>query len=456
MSGFLFTVAILAVVLGVLVFVHELGHYMAAKAFGVWVHRFAIGIGKPIRRLTFQRGETEWAIAWLPLGGYVKMASREEDPASSVLEGGSAAEVPADRVFEAKPIWQRMVIILAGVTLNALFAFVIFTGLAFKNGRQYDPTTTIGHVAGERLPAAANALAALESGTRITAIDGEAVASWDDIVDRLTSAKRNEISFTFANHAPVTVQLHRDALAERGQLVTALEPLHPAVIGSVSPNYPAIAAGILAGDSIVAIDGTPIGQWSEAVEKIKAAPGHELRIAVSRAGAIQTFAVTPKAERELKGDSSTAMIGRIGAMVRTPYQRVSVGIGGALRAGSEATITSAGTIFQTFRGLVTRKISSKEIGGPILIGQMAAQQARAGLDNFLAFMALISVNLAVVNLLPIPVLDGGAFLMLVIEGLIRRPLPSKLREAVTLVGLGLVVLLMVLAFSNDIGRLIGR
>lgn len=143
-------------------------------------------------------------------------------------------------------------------------------------------------------------------------------------------------------------------------------------------------------------------------------------------------------------------------MVRTPYQRVSLGIGGALRAGSEATVASAGTIFQTFRGLVTRKISSKEIGGPILIGQMAAQQARAGLDNLLAFIALISVNLAVVNLLPIPVLDGGAFLMLVIEGLIRRPLPNKLREAVTLVGLGLVVLLMVLAFSNDIGRLIGR
>ncbi|MES2305992.1 MAG: RIP metalloprotease RseP [Gemmatimonadota bacterium] len=455
MSGFLFTVAILAVVLGVLVFVHELGHYMAAKAFGVWVHRFAIGIGKPIPGLTFQRGETEWAIAWLPLGGYVKMASREEDPASSVLEGGSSAEVPADRVFEAKPTWQRMVIILAGVTLNALFALLVFTGLAFKNGRQYDPTTTIGHVAAERLPVEAKELASLPTGTRITAVDGESVASWDDIVDRLTTAKSNEIKLTFANHTPMSVALHRDALAERAKLATALEPLHPPVIGSISPNYPAAAAGLEAGDSIAAIDGTSISQWAEAVERIKAAAGRELRLDVTRGGVAKTFVMTPKAEREVPGDTTSAMIGRIGATVRTPYQRETLGLGGAIGAGAEATWASAGTIFQTFRGLATRKISSKEIGGPILIGQMAAQQARAGLDNLLAFMALISVNLAVVNLLPIPVLDGGAFLILAIEGLIRRPLPTKLREVVTLAGLALVVLLMVLAFSNDIRRLIG-
>ncbi|MGH7592671.1 MAG: site-2 protease family protein, partial [Gemmatimonadales bacterium] len=141
-----YTVVMLGIVLGVLVFVHELGHYIAAKAFGVWVHRFAIGIGKPIPGLTFRRGETEWAIAWLPLGGYVKMASREHEPASSVLEGDSSDQVPPDRVFEAKPVWQRMIIILAGVTLNVVFAVLIFTGLAWKNGRRYDPTTTIGHV----------------------------------------------------------------------------------------------------------------------------------------------------------------------------------------------------------------------------------------------------------------------------------------------------------------------
>ncbi|MES2124657.1 MAG: RIP metalloprotease RseP [Gemmatimonadota bacterium] len=456
MSGFLFTVAILAVVLGVLVFVHELGHYMAAKAFGVWVHRFAIGIGKPVKGLTFQRGETEWAIAWLPLGGYVKMASSEEDPTSSVLEGGSAAAVPADRVFEAKPVWQRMVIILAGVTLNVVFAFVVFSGLALKNGRQFDPTTTIGRVSAEQLPEAAKALATIPAGTEITAINGTPVHSWDDILEQITSSSENELSFGFANHAPLTLPLHRDALAERGAVAGALEPMRATVIGTLSSGYPAAKAGMQPGDSMVRIDGTPLAQWSDAVQRIESAAGRELAIDVVRGGTEERLLVTPRAEHKIPGDTKSPMIGRIGATPRTPYRTESLGFVGALRAGGDATISSAGTIFQTFRGLATRKISSKEIGGPILIGQMAAQQARAGIENLLAFMALISVNLAVVNLLPIPVLDGGAFLMLAIEGIIRRPLPARVREVVSFVGLGLVVLLMVLAFSNDIGRLIGR
>ena len=148
------------------------------------------------------------------------------------------------------------------------------------------------------------------------------------------------------------------------------------------------------------------------------------------------------------------MVGRIGVSNRPPWETEALGFGGAVKAGAEAAIVSAGTIVRTFRGLITRKIASSEVGGPILIGQMAAEQARAGMEPLLAFMALISMNLAVVNLLPIPVLDGGAFLILAVEGIIRRPLPRKLRELVSLVGLAMIVLLMVLAFWNDIGRLL--
>ena len=215
MSGFLFTVAVLFVVLGVLIFIHEFGHYWAAKRFGVWVHRFSVGMGKPVKALSFQRGETEWAISWLPLGGYVKMASSEEDPSSSVLEGGHSADVPADRVFEAKPVWQRMIIILAGVTLNALFAWVVFTGLAWKNGRQFDPTTTIGRVDAAMLPPEAAELATVPAGTRITAVDGEPVDSWDEIRERIATGDRNEIGLTFEGRAPIVISLHRDALAEQ-------------------------------------------------------------------------------------------------------------------------------------------------------------------------------------------------------------------------------------------------
>ena len=455
MSNFLFTVAILAIVLGVLVFVHELGHFLAAKMFGVWVHRFAIGIGKPIPWLKFHSGETEWAVAWLPLGGYVKMASREEDPASSVLEGHSAADVPPGRVFEAKPTWQRMVIILAGVTLNALFAWMIFTGLAWKNGRHFNPTTTIGHVNARRLPPEAAALAALPDGTRIVSINGHPVHAWDDVIEQITASSENSIDLTFADHAPVSIPLHRDALLERAQLATeALEPLQSAVIGSLAVGYPAARAGLAVGDSIVAVDSIPVAMWSDAVEQIKGAAGRQIALTVLRKGSPLTVELTPRAEREVPGDTTSAMVGRIGLTARSDYQVEPLGFVGGLTAGFQATVDAAGTIFRTIRGLFSRNVSIDNVGGPILIGQMAAQQARAGLDNLLAFMAIISINLAVVNLLPIPVLDGGAFLILLVEGIIRRSLPSRLREAVSLVGLALVVLLMVVAFKNDIMRLL--
>ena len=455
MSNLLFTIAILAVVLGVLVFVHELGHFLAAKMFGVWVHRFAIGIGKPVPWLKFHSGETEWAIAWLPLGGYVKMASREEDPASSVLEGHSAADVPPGRVFEAKPVWQRMVIILAGVTLNALFAWVVFTGLAWKNGRHYNPTTTIGHVNARRLPPEAKALASLPNGTEVISINGQAVRSWDDIVDQITASAQNDIAFVFAGKPPITVSLHRDALLQRAQLAAeALEPLQSAVIGSVAPGYPGAKAGLAVGDSIVAVDGTPVAMWSDAVELIKASAEREMVLTVTRKGSPVRVAVTPRAEREVPDDTTSAMVGRIGLAARSDYKTQPLGLIGAIQVGGMATIDAAGTIFRTIRGLFGRKVAISNVGGPILIGQMAADQARQGLEPLLAFMAIISINLAVVNLLPIPVLDGGAFLILLVEGIIRRPLPLKLREAVSLVGLALVILLMVVAFKNDIVRLL--
>lgn len=455
MTGFLYTLTILLIVLGVLVFVHELGHYWAAKHFGVWVHRFAIGIGSPIKRLTFRRGETEWAIAWLPIGGYVKMASREEDPSAGVLEGGAEnAVVPPDRMFEAKPVWQRMVIILAGVTLNMAFAWLVFVGLAWKNGSATDPTTAIGRVAAAELPTGTEALADLPVGRRVTAVDGIAVESWSDITSRIVHGDANTIAFSFDGAPEVSVPLHRDALAERARLAAALRPAHAPVIGMVVPNSRAAAAGVEVGDTIVAIDGAPVALWVEAVDRIQAAPEVELRLTLRRDGTEREVAVTPKGE-PLSPEDST-IVGRIGAANQPPVVYSDLTAGEAVVRGSEATVMASGSIFRTFRGLLTGRVDTGELGGPIMIGQMAANEARRGIESLLAFMAVISVNLAVVNLLPIPVLDGGAFLILLVEGITRRPLPARLREAVTLVGLGLVIMLMVLAFSNDIGRLLGR
>src|SRR5262245_34019398 len=181
MSGILLNVLALIVVLGVLIFVHELGHFLAAKAAGIYVHRFSLGMGKPIRALTRRRGETEYVVSWLPIGGYVKMASREEDPASSALEGGPAsAAVPPDRVYESKPVWVRMIVILASVTMNVLFAWVAFSGLYFANGETVLPITRVGAIAPE-VPRGAEELRQLTPGDRIVQIAGQPIESWEDI-----------------------------------------------------------------------------------------------------------------------------------------------------------------------------------------------------------------------------------------------------------------------------------
>jgi regulator of sigma E protease len=456
MGGLLFTIAVLVVVLGVLVFIHELGHYWAAKAFGVWVHRFAVGIGAPIKRLSFRRGETEWAIAWLPLGGYVKMASREEDPAAGVLEGGAEnAVVPPDRVFEAKPIWQRMVIILAGVALNLVFAWLVYTGLALANGKQDDPTTRFGGLTRAEVPAVAAPIADVPIGTPITAVDGVPVATWGDIMFGIARGRGNEVVITFEGHPELRIPLHRDQLVERSRLAEAMRPAHAPVVGRVVSGSRAGEAGIEPGDSLVAVDGAPIRYWPEAVERIEAAPGREVAITVMRDGTPTTVRVTPEPTSLDPDDSTAVVVGRIGVVPDLPVVSERYSLGGAIAAGTRATWGAAGMIVSTVRGLLTRRIDSSEVGGPILIAQLAAESARVGLATLLAFMALISVNLAVVNLLPIPVLDGGAFLILAIEGIIRRPLPLRLREAIQMLGLVMIVALMVLAFSNDIRRVLG-
>ncbi len=373
-----------------------------------------------------------------------------------MLEGGPEnAVVPPDRVFEAKPIWQRMVIILAGVTVNLIFAWLVFVGLAFYHGRLYDPTTELGRVDTSILPEAAQGLASVPEGERIVSIDGRTVESWGDVSRFVVSGKSDTISFVFAQHPEVRVPLHRDQLVERSYLEAALRPMHNAVIGSVIANTAAAEAGLEPGDSIVSVDGTPVRWFTDMTAIVEPAAGRALAFELIRDGVRTTVHVTPRAELAVPEDSTSARVGRIGVSDHAPIVSERYTFMGAIAAGNAATWNAAGQIVRTVRGLITRRIASNQVGGPILIGQMAGESARAGLDVLLAFMALISVNLAVVNLLPIPVLDGGAFLILAIEGIIRRPLPLKLREGIQMIGVLMVIALMILAFSNDIRRLLG-
>ena len=189
----LLSVGALIIVLGVLIFIHEAGHFIAAKLAGIHVHRFSLGLGTPIKALSFTRGGTEYAVSWIPLGGYVKMATAEEDVTSSALEGGRPEqEVPADQYFESKPVWVRMIVILAGVTMNALFAWALYSFIIAKNGQPYNPTTTVGFVA-EDLPAGAENLGLLVPGDSITAIGDVPVDSWGQVVHQIQSTSNETI-----------------------------------------------------------------------------------------------------------------------------------------------------------------------------------------------------------------------------------------------------------------------
>jgi len=452
----LLTILALIVVLGVLIFVHEAGHFVAAKWAGIYVHRFSLGLGPPIRWLTFKRNETEYSISWLPLGGYVKMASREEDIGSSALEGGAPpTKVPPDRVFEAKPIWVRMVVILAGVTMNALFAWAVFAFLAYKNGRQIDPVTTVGRLVEEMVPPGAEALKQIPSGARIVRINGDSVESWDEVVSSIVNTPDQEVRIDLADGSTVVLPIHPDALEERLKAAQALQPFRAPVVGQVVPDRPAARAGIQEGDTIVAVNGAPVRQWYDLLEVLQSSPGRDLKLEVARGGQRLTFDIRPYVDTIPGPDGKPRAVGRIGVAVGTGFISEPLTLAQAIGEGGRATLRASTQIARTVRGLFTGRIPGSTVGGPILIGQLAGESARLGLDTFLGFMALISINLAILNLLPIPVLDGGQFLFLLAEAVIRRPLPMKLRERLTTLGLVLIVLLMGLAFSNDIRRLFG-
>jgi regulator of sigma E protease len=445
----------LIVVLGVLIFVHELGHFLAAKWAGIWVHRFSIGMGKPIRALTRKKGETEYVISWLPIGGYVKMASREEDPIAGTLEGGPAnVQVPPDRVFEAKPIWARMLVILAGVTMNVLFAWLVFSGLFFVRGQTVLAITRVGAVA-DSLPPGAEELRRIVPGDRIVAVDGIPVDTWEGIQQQFVFTSSDSFALALEGKPPVTIRIHRDALEARIQAFQGLSQFLVPVIGQVLPGGPGEKAGIKVGDTLITVAGQPVTQWGDAVAAIEARPDREVTLEVGRPEGRVTLAARSVSDMVTDSLGVPRPAGKLRLGVDVPEREVPLSFFQSLKEGGSQTLAVSTQIVRVVRGMFSGRVSTREVGGPIAIGVMAGQSAQQGVAPFLAFMAMISVNLAVLNLLPIPVLDGGQFLFLLGEAILRRPLSIKLRERLTFVGLVMIVLLMVLAFSNDIRRLVG-
>jgi regulator of sigma E protease len=305
------------------------------------------------------------------------------------------------------------------------------------------------------VPAGGEALREIQPGVRVLAVNGRKVESWDDVQQGIANAPEEEVRLELSDGSSAVLPIHPDALEERLKASQALQPLRPAVVGQVVSGRPAARAGFQPGDTIVSIGDRPVQQWYDVLEVLQASAGKPLEIGLAREDQRLTVRVTPDAETVREPNGASREVGRIGVAVATSFRSEQLGLGAAIVEGGRATMGASTQIFRTVRGLFSGRINRREVGGPILIGQLAGESARMGLDAFLAFMALISINLAILNLLPIPVLDGGQFIFLLAEALIRRPLPLKLRERLTAVGLVLIVLLMGLAFSNDIRRLVG-
>jgi regulator of sigma E protease len=250
----------------------------------------------------------------------------------------------------------------------------------------------------------------------------------------------------------VVLQIHHTALADRYGAVLALDPYHVPLVQAVQPGRAGDRAGLLPGDTVVAVAGVPVTRWGALVTQIRGSAGRPLLLEVGRPGGRVQISVVPDSVPE-----GNLTVGKVGVVFQAAiaFESRPYSFGEAVNVGFQATLASSTQIVRTVQGLLSARISSRELGGPILIGQMAAQSARIGFDAFLAFMALISVNLAVLNLLPIPILDGGQFFFLLAEGIARRPLSLAVRERLTQVGFFLLLLIMVLAFSNDIRRLLG-
>jgi regulator of sigma E protease len=449
------TILATVIVLAVLIFVHELGHFTAAKAVGVEVQRFSIGLGPKL--FGFRRGETEYVLSVIPLGGYVKMGGME-DEVMERLEGGTAdaPRVPGARDFDAKPIWARTLVISAGVIMNVLFAFGVYTYVAAHWGLPEIDTTRIGRIKTDLLPPGTEAMAQVEPGSQVTRVGDSPVENWGDLQEGLYASAPGPLRIELSNPAR-TVEIRIPAEEpQRRDLVRAVERWVDAGVGAVNPGSPADKAGLEAGDRILAIDGVEVRNWWNFVDQVEARPGQRVEISIEREGRGLIRALTLDAESTTRADGTVAQVGKIGIYPPVDeYSYRDVSLGQAVVTGAQETVAVTGMILGFLRELFTGGVSPRSMGSIVTIGEASGQAAAAGVDTFLRFMALFSVNLAILNLLPIPVLDGGHLLFLAIEAVRGKAVSVEQRLRWSNVGVLVVVGIMLWALSNDILRLLG-
>lgn len=448
------TILAFVVTLGTLVTIHELGHYIAARLCGVKVLRFSVGMGRVIFSRKLGKDQTEWAISLLPLGGYVKMLdSREQD----------VSDIPAEdlpREFCRQSVWKRIVIVAAGPVANFLLAIALYAAL-FVYGIP-EPVAKI------RVPSSTSVAyqAGLRHGDLISAINGKAIQSWSEVhwelMQRALEKNNAEISVMRVASdrldQPIqrVIELPLKSLESKdleGDFMSQLgfSLARPsAILGDILPGGPASLAGLKKGDQVLSVNHEPVLDGLAFTEKVNASAGQSLTLRVQRNGHEFEVITTPVAE-EVNGTK----IGRlkIQMMLAPEMMVVQTGLIASLGKSVQKTWDTSIVSIKMLWKMVVGEVSLKNITGPLTIADYAGQTSRVGLVSFLSFMALISISLGVMNLLPIPVLDGGHLLYYSLEVLTGKPVSERITEIAQRAGVALLMAIMAVAFFNDIARL---
>lgn len=423
-----------AITLGVLIFIHELGHFLAAKLTGMRVERFSIGF--PPRAFGKKIGETDYCISWIPVGGYVKIAGMIDES----FDTEYLQHDPQPWEFRAKPLRARMLVICAGVIMNVMLAVLIFWGICYVNGKVTKETTEVGYV----IPDTPAAGAGLLQGDKILSINGRAVTNWEE-VEHLIYIENlgNDITFEVErNGRRVTIINTRKSAGNQpfGIVEAQLIPL----IKTVDPGTPAQKLGLKAGDIIVQIDSVLVG-YPQVSDMIHEHTGRPITLRWKRA------------DQLLSGTATVTADGRIGILIDPTYvgptKRIDYSLLEALPAGIAKTGEAVYLFYLTISKIIAGKTSIRDsFGGPIAIAQLATRSAQYGLLEFLGFMAMLSMSLAILNILPIPALDGGHLALMLYEKAIGQEIPHGVKLRIQQAGFVLLLAFMAFIIYNDISR----
>ncbi|MDO8334929.1 MAG: RIP metalloprotease RseP [Nitrosomonas sp.] len=449
-----YTIISFIIALGILITFHEFGHYLVARWSGVKVLRFCIGFGQPIFRRRWGKDQTEWVIAAIPLGGYVKMLDENE---------GKVAIEDLPRSFNRQPVARRFAIVAAGPIANFLLAIVLYWFLFILGVHGMKP------VLGPVEPSTAAAYAKFQAGETIVSIENEAVASWQDArwtllryaIDQSSNVKiqtinkNGEINWRQLDLSNVDPdKLNENFLGIIG--LNSYQPTIKPVIGQVMPDGVGYKAGLLIGDEILTANDTEIQTWMDFVQVIRSSPGHLLELEILRNNQITSLTITPETATE-----NGKQIGKIGiapVVNQAEFDELLVTVSyppaKAIHKAIEKTWETTILTLQMLSKMIMGDVSWKNVSGPISIADYAGQSAQMGLASYLAFLALISVSIGVLNLLPIPVLDGGHLMYYLIEIIRGNPLPEKTILIGQRIGMAMLFTLMTFAIYNDINRLI--